>query len=251
MLSREPVVDVLVFSTLAALAAGLGALPFAADRAPRRAWIGLAYAAAGGLMLGSGHLLMAHGLTLSAVGTTVGVAVGVGYTWLIRVYAAVDRLPADPRGRAPRAPDYGYKLLLQNALHSAAEGVAIGTGMLLSLPLGAFLATVLALHNVAEGTALTALLRRNGIRLRDAAGLCVVTNVPQPLMALAVWALQPVLADALLPGAVGFAAGSLSFLVLTESLPASYRRAGKVSIAFAVSVLAAAVVLVEDLLAGL
>ena len=98
--------------------------------------------------------------------------------------------------------------------------------------------------NVGEGMALTAVLRQRGMTVGESAGLCVVTNVTQPLFAIVAFALSPALGH-FLPAALGFAAGSLVFLVLTELAPASYERASRTLVATLMSIAAAAVVFLE------
>ena len=239
----EPVLAVLLFSSLAALLAALGVLPFAAGRRPTAVWIAGAYALASGLMLGAGHLLMSRGLERGDVSVVAGAAAGVLYAWWIKRYTGAQVDDRRPEAAADAEP--GYRLLLENMLHAAAEGVAIGVAMVLEIRLGVFVALALAVHNIGESMALTDALRRRGVSLGEAAGLCVGTNVPQPLLALAVFALDPVLTG-LLPAALGFAAGALVFLVLTELLPASYERARGTMIALVVSTAAGAVILLED-----
>ncbi len=239
----EPVLAVLLFSSLAALLAVLGVLPFVSGRRPAAVWIAGAYALASGLMLGAGYLLMSRGLERGALSVVVGAAVGVLYAWWIKRYTGAHVY--DRRPEAAEDEGMAYKLLLENMLHAAAEGVAIGVAMVLEIKLGVFVALALAVHNIGESMALTDGLSRRGISVSEAAGLCVGTNVPQPLLALAVFALDPVLAG-LLPAALGFAAGALVFLVLTELLPASYERASGTVIALVVSATAGAVILLED-----
>lgn len=241
---NEPVLAVLLFSSLAALLAALGVVPFIGGRQPPAVWIAGAYALASGLMLGSGHLLMSRGLERGALAVVAGAAVGVLYAWWIKRYTGAHVV--DRRPETASDAGLGYKLLLESMLHAAAEGVAIGVAMVLDLGLGIFLALALAAHNIGEAMALTDTLRRRGISLGAAAGLCVGTNVPQPLLALAVFALEPVLGG-LLAAALGFAAGALAFLVLTELLPASYERGRGVVIALVLTVAAGAVLLLEDL----
>jgi zinc transporter ZupT len=157
---------------------------------------------------------------------------------------------------SPPSAELGFKVLLQYALHSAAEGLAIGIAMVLERRLGIFLALALAVHNVAESMALTEILRRRwpmgaaggggGMTVSEAAGLCVVAKSTQPVLALAAFALAPVMTG-LLPSALGFASGCLVFLVLTELLPASYRRASKLPVGVLVSVAAGALLLLEHL----
>lgn len=254
MVYGVPVLNVLLYSSVAAAFAGLGVIPFIGGRSPRRLWIGVAYAGAGGMMLGSAHLLMTEGVAKDAWFSTGGVAAGVIYSVLVRALAAIDELDEvdDSGGKASpvrRGPAYGYKIFMQGSLHSGAEGIAIGVAMLLNLRVGIFMALVFALHNIAEGMVLTDTLRTQGLTLRRCAALAVIAKLTQPLMALVVFALHPLL-EPLLPIALGFSAGALSFLVLTDLLPASYRRAGQMFIAVTVSVLAAAVVLLEELFLG-
>ncbi len=245
MTPAEPVLTVLLFGSLAAVLAALGALPFAGSRRPAAAWIGGANALASGLMLGAGHLLLGRGLEHAAFGTVAGAALGVLYAHTIKRCTGTHVV--DRRPEQATADGLGYKLLLESMLHSAAEGVAIGVAMVVEIRLGIFVALALAVHNIGEAMALTDTLRRRGISAGEAAGLCVGTNVPQPLLALAVFALAPVL-DIMLPAALGFAAGALTFLVLTELLPASYQRARGALVALVVSVAAGAVLLLEDFL---
>lgn len=237
----EPVLVVLFAGLAAALVSGLGALPFSTARSrPRLA--GGAEALASGLMMGAGYLLMSEALDRRELLAVLGAGLGVLYTYSVQSYAGTLELDHEPDGD----PAYGYKVLLQGTLHSASEGLAIGVAMVLDLRLGLLVAASLALHNVAEGVALSEVLRRQGTSMGEAAGLAIVTKTTQPLFALATFALAPVL-DQLLAGALGFAAGCLLFLVLTELLPSSYRRASTVAIASLVTLSAAAVVLLEDM----
>lgn len=242
--SSDLVLTVLLYSALAAGASALGALPFAFGDGPRQVWIGAAYALASGFMLGAGYLLMSQGLAREALFAVLGGGLGVAYTWWTQAYPGTDRLEVSPEGEVGR--DAGYKTILQSTLHAASEGVAIGVAMVVDVSLGIFMALALAVHNVGEGMALTAVLRQRGMTVGESAGLCVVTNVTQPLFAVVAFALSPALGH-FLPAALGFAAGALVFLVLTELAPASYERASRTLVATLMSISAAAVVFLEHL----
>ncbi len=238
----DPVLIVLFYGALAAAASALGALPFARGDGPRPWVVGAAYALASGFMLGAGYLLMSEGLSAEAIVAVLGGGLGVVYTWWTQKYPGTDRLETDPDQEIGR--DAGYKTMLQSTLHAAAEGLAIGVAMVVDLSFGIFMALALAVHNVGEAMALTAILRQRGMTVGESAGLCVVTNVTQPLFAIVAFALSPALGH-FLPAALGFAAGSLVFLVLTELAPASYERASRTLVATLMSIAAAAVVLLE------
>jgi zinc transporter ZupT len=248
----EPVLSVLLLSTLAAVFGALGALPFGLPRPPSSSVVGGAYALASGAMLGAGYLLLGRGLDRGTVGVVVGALLGVAYTHGIQSYSGLRDLEAGPGAPLEAEPvhgarvELGYKVLLQYALHSAAEGLAIGIAMVLDRRLGIFLALTLAVHNVAESMTLTEILRQRGVKVGEAAGLCVVAKITQPLLALAAFALAPVMTG-LLPGALGFASGCLVFLVLTELLPASYRRTATLPVGVLVSAAAGAMLLLAHI----
>ncbi|MEE9274599.1 MAG: ZIP family metal transporter [bacterium] len=240
---NDPVLTVLLFTSLAAAAAAAGAIPFALRTPVPMEWLGCAYALASGLMLGAGYLLMAEGLLRHPpLITTLGAGLGVAYTYWTHAYSGTEEIETLPGGEVEEAA--GYKLILLNTLHSASEGVAIGTAMVVSLRLGIFLALALAVHNAAEGMALTNVLRGRRMPLGASAVLCVVTNAPQVLLAVAAFAVVRA-AGGLLPWALGFSAGALVYLVLTELLPDSYRRAGRTCIAALVSLSAGLLVLLK------
>ena len=138
--------------------------------------------------------------------------------------------------REDTPPEYGYQVLLVNATHSAAEGVAIGAAMLVSLPFGIFVAIAIAAHNIPEAMVLTDIFAARGVRPLGGAALAVAANAPQVLFAVAVFAIG-VDVVALVPLMLGFSVGALIYLVMADLLPESYREAGHTSIAL-VTVLA-------------
>lgn len=239
---NEAVLSVLLFSTLAAVLAAFGTVPFSLRESVPLRWIGWAYALASGLMLGAGYIVMTEGLARATLPVILGGGLGVAYTYWTKAYSGTKELetaPGDGLG-----PDYGVKFILQNAMHSASEGVAIGVAMVVNLRLGVFVALSLAVHNIAEAMVLTDVLRRQKMTLGETAGMCIVANVPQILLAVVAFAVTPAIAG-FLPWVLGFAAGTLVYLVMTELLPSSYERAGHTGIAFLVSFATGGVVLLK------
>lgn len=241
----DPVVVVLFYASLAAAMAALGALPFRFGSGPPAAAVGGAEALAGGMMLGAGYLLMIEALEGDARLAVLGAGLGGLYNLAIQRSTGSDRL--ELATARPLDLEQAVRTILQSTMHAAAEGVAIGVAMVRDLRLGIFLALALGVHNIAEGMSLTAALRRRGTPIMASAGLCVVTNVAQPVLAVFAFAVLPAF-PALVTTAIGFAAGSLAYLVLTELVPASYRRASRTLVAIVLSATAALVVLLEGLL---
>lgn len=243
-MTAEPILSVLLFSAAAAAAAPLGVIPFAILGRVPIPWLGGAFSLASGLMLGVGYILMAQGLLgEGALAPILGAVVGVGYTWWTHRFSGNEDFdynsPPDEVGE--------YKALVLGGLHSASEGVAIGVAMTINLHLGAFTALALAIHNGAEGMAMTWLLNRRNVRLSHSAALCFFTNVPQILLAVATFSVVSA-APAALPWTIGFASGALVYLVLTELLPSSYENGRHTHVSLLVSFSAGGVVLLEGLL---
>jgi zinc transporter ZupT len=224
----DPTLTVLIYSSLAAGTAVLGAVPLALRPRLPPAWIGWSNAVAAGLMLGAAYALMVAGLGPAPARGATGAVLGIAF--VVVTHAAAGTEDLDLNRLHETAPAYGYQVLLVNTLHAACEGVAIGAAMAVSLPFGAFVALAIAVHNIPEATVLSAILAGRGVRLRDAAGLAVAANINQILLAIVTFAIVGA-APSLLPWALGFAVGALVYLVMAELLPESYRQAGRRSIA--------------------
>jgi hypothetical protein len=241
----NPTLTVLLFSTIAAAAAGLGALPLLPRGRLPRASLGWSNALAAGLMLGSAYVLTARDLRGPPAVAAAGAGLGIAFTWW--THAAFGARDLDLNRLQGTDPVYAYKIVLLHTLHSACEGVAIGVAMVLDLSFGIFMALAIAVHNVPEAAVLATVLHSRGQSLRRAAALAVLTNASQVLLSVAAFALVSA-APASLPWAVGFAAGALLLLVVVEPLPDAYRQAGPQSIALVASLALSLVVLLQGLL---
>lgn len=224
----DPTLTVLLYSSLAAGTAVFGAGPFVVREELPVARIGWANALAAGLMLGAAYALIAVGLGEQVSWGAVGAALGVGFVyWTHGVSGTRD---IDLNRLNDTGPEYGYQVLLVHSLHSASEGVAIGVAMVVDERFGILMALAIAVHNVPEATVLCAILTSRGVRVVDAAGLAVATNVSQILLAVVAFAVITA-APSVLSWALGFAVGALVYLVMAELLPESYEQAGSTTIA--------------------
>lgn len=193
-------------------------------------------------MLGAGYALTAD--LEESLWVAAGAALGVVFTHWTHAVSGTGSL--DLNRLDEQEPTYGYRIHLVATLHSAVEGVAIGSAMAADVRFGAFMALVIALHNVAEGTILVAVFHGQGVKLRHSAGLAMATNLSQVLLAVATFAVLEA-APAVLPWAAGFAMGGMVNLVLVELLPESYQQAGRSSIALVGALALATVLLVQGL----
>jgi ZIP family zinc transporter len=224
----NPTLTVLLYSSLAAAAGVLGAIPPRGRAGLPVSWIGWANALAAGLMLGAAFMLTQANAGQAAFPLAGGALLGIFFTHWTHAVTGTSELDLNRLDEVD--PTYGYRILLTGTLHSASEGVAIGAAMYIDIVFGISMAAAIAVHNVPEAAIQSAIMRSRGATPRDAAGLAVAVNVSQVLLAVVTFAVLSG-AAAGLPWATGFAVGALTNLVLVELLPESYRQAGSTSIA--------------------
>lgn len=239
-----PVLTVLGYATIAAGFASFGVIPLVGRQQASSILLGLANSLAAGLMLGAAYALMVIDPDGLAPATALAALLGIAYVML--THWAIGSAELDLNRLDEDDPTYGYKVLLVNTLHGAAEGVAIGVAMVVNIPFGTFVALSIGVHNIPEGTVLSAILASRGARIRDAAALAIAANIGQVLLAVATFAVVSA-APLVLPWAAGFAIGSLIYLVLAELLPEGYREVGHTSVALVAIVAMGMVVVLTGL----
>lgn len=112
----------------------------------------------------------------------------------------------------------GYLVLFAIALHNLPEGLAIGAGLESSPQLGLTLAIAIALHNIPEGIAIAGPMRAGGVGRGRIVLLTLAAGLMTPLGAI-VGQLVFFLSDALVGGALAFAAGCMMYIALDELVP--------------------------------
>ncbi|HEU0051899.1 MAG TPA: ZIP family metal transporter [Longimicrobium sp.] len=228
-------VSVFLYALLTAVATGVGALPllFVRNLSPR--WIGLAGAAAAGLMGGASLGLIHEGVGRGALRTALGVAVGIGSIALSRRWFA---------GREVRWGDLSgtdaRRVLMVVAImtaHSFSEGVGVGVSFGGGEALGVFITAAIAVHNIPEGLAISLAMVPRGTPVWKAALWSIFSSLPQPLMAVPAFLLVEAFAP-VLPVGLGFAAGAMGWMIFAELIPEALETAGRAAVA-ATAVLAA------------
>ncbi|MGE5242715.1 MAG: ZIP family metal transporter [Betaproteobacteria bacterium] len=202
-------------------ATGLGALPFAFLKETSARWQGFAAAGAGGMMLSASVFALAD--KALRAGNALEVIAGMLAGALF--FAVSAKLLAETgwciRGLSASDSRKSVLLITTMFVHSIPEGIAIGVGYATGeLRFGVLLATAIAVHNVPEGTAVSLPLRAKGASVNTCFWYSVLTSVPQPLLAVPAFLLIAVFRP-LLPASLGFAGGSMIFLVTSELIPDS------------------------------
>jgi zinc transporter ZupT len=215
------VARVFVYASITALATGLGALPFLLVRKITSIVVASSNAVACGLMLGASFGLLAEGTQHGSWQVFVGANAGVLFIFATSKWLEGHKVQfGSVQGLGARRM---LLIVIVMAVHSFAEGVAVGAAFAGSIALATFVTAAIAVHNIPEGLAISAVLRPRGASVAACAGWSIVSSLPQPLMAvpsfLFVEAFRPSL-----PYALGFAAGAMVLMVLLELLPEAYEQ---------------------------
>jgi zinc transporter ZupT len=222
---------VFLYALATALATGLGALPFLFVREVSERFVAYSHAVAAGLMLGASFGLVSEGTVHGRLQTLGGAVVGVVFIllaqrWLDR-YDEEELVFGAARGESAR------KMLLMMVVmtvHSFSEGVAVGVSFGGGVTLATVITVAIAVHNVPEGVAITAVLRPQGISVARCAGWSIVSSLPQPVMAVPAFLFVEAFRPAL-PWGLGFAAGAMIFMVLVELLPEAFEEGRRTPVA--------------------
>lgn len=241
----QAVLVVFAYGLVTALATGLGAVPFAFVNTVSPGAVAHANAVASGLMLGASFGLVAEGTGYGDWQTIVG-AVG-GVLFIVGTEAALQR----------REPGFGsvhgvgarrmLLMMIVMTVHSFAEGVAVGVSFGGGITLAVIITAAVAVHNIPEGLAISAVFRPQGVSVSACAGWSIVSSLPQPLMAVPAFLLVEKVQPAL-PFGIGFAAGAMVYMVFEELLPEAFQQARKGSVALVVTVALVAMLVFQTVL---
>ncbi len=242
-MALNPALLVFLYALATALATGLGAIPFIFVSRLSGAVVAYASAIASGLMLGASFGLVAEGTAYGGWQTIIGGGVGVGFILLTQqILQRYDVHFGVARGVGAR------KILLMLVVmtaHSFSEGVAVGVAFGGGMVLATAITVAIAVHNVPEGLAISAVLRSRGESVAVCAAWSVVSSLPQPVMAVPAFLFVDAFRVAL-PYGVGFAAGAMVFMVLVELLPEAFEEARRPIVALLVSATLVGMVLFQQ-----
>ena len=227
-----------VASLLAGVATFVGALPILAMGRPTEQQENLMLGFAAGIMLAASFFSLiipgieqaeAMGASKAAASGTMVAAVLIGGLCLAQLNAVVP--PLDKLGLGPRAiADARFRkvwlFVAAITLHNFPEGMAVGTSYGGGdMAAGTATAIGIGLQNLPEGFAVAGALAALGYSKRRSVLLALASGLVEPVGGLAGAALVSIAAP-LLPWALGFAAGAMIYVVLSEIVPDMQARIG-------------------------
>ena len=225
------VVLVFLYALATALATGLGALPFLFVSSVSDRVVAYSNAVAAGLMLGASFGLVSAGTQYGRIQTLGGSLLGVMFILITqRVLGEYDDdelVFQAVRGEGARRM---LIMVIVMTVHSFSEGVAVGVSFGGGLTLATLITVAIAVHNIPEGVAITAVMRPQGVSVPRCAGWSVLSSLPQPLMAVPAFLFVEAFRPAL-PWGLGFAAGAMVFMVLVELLPEAFHEGRRPAVA--------------------
>jgi ZIP family zinc transporter len=234
LISESPFLTGLGASVLAgAGATALGAAPIAFVSRLSDSFTNLLLSFAAGVMLAATmfSLLLpaldaagaSFGVRMGAVFVIASLAMGGVTLWLAHRYAPHEHFCKGCEGGEVRRFGRIWLFIIAITIHNFPEGLAVGVGAAsgdLATGLGVTLG--IGLQNMPEGLAVAAGLTALGYGRATAFGAAVLSGLVEPVGG-AIGAAAVALSSALLPWALGFAAGAMLFVISSEVIPETHR----------------------------
>jgi len=215
--------DILVLSTLAGLATGLGGLIVVIKR-PGKKVLGFLMGLAAGIMITLSFLqlmseaLKISGLLLAASGFVIGSLLMFFLDFVLpHKYFSVDEKGAID-GRLLKS---GVLIAMGISLHNFPEGIAVASGYSYLPRLGLVIAIAMAVHNIPEGIAISLPVHMGGASRFTAFRLALISGLVEPLGALVAALFLEYFHD-LVPFGLAFAGGVMIFVTLDELIPVAH-----------------------------
>ncbi len=187
---------------------------------------------AAGLMLTASYRLISEGLNYSLWRLLFGILAGLLMIYFSRKFISDNNSHSVGDLKGANA----FKAIIivgVMVVHSFAEGVGIGVSFGDSNKFGVFISAAIAIHNIPEGLAIGLVLVTRGISVWKSILWAIISSIPQPLIAvpsfLFVDSFKP-----FLPFGLGFAAGAMIWMVISELLFDACQNLKKEKVAFAV-----------------
>jgi len=217
-------INIVILSTLAGLATGLGGL-LAVIKRPGKKLFGFLTGFAAGVMI----VISFMGLVFEAwkdigyLKATAGFAAGAIVMFLLDVYIPHIHFSTKETGKVnKKLLKTGILIALGITLHNIPEGISVGAGYIHLPEFGVLIAIAIALHNIPEGIATALPIYMSGASRATAVNIAFFSGMVEPIGALfAGLFLTNYQSSASI--ALAFAAGVMVFITLDELIPSTIK----------------------------
>ena len=213
-------INILIFSLIAGLVTGLGAIISVLIKNPTNKIISLALGFASGIMIGVSLLsLIPHSISLGDIEfTAIGFIVGGIFMWFIDSF-----IPHFDKGKEKNNIylKMGYFIAVGIAIHNLPEGIAIGASSAVSEQLGIFTAGAIGIHNIAEGMAVALPLCLGKITKRKIIFITTMTGL-STFFGTIIGVLLVSISPLFIASSMAFAAGAMLYIASDELIPHSH-----------------------------
>jgi len=232
----DELASILVLSTLAGLATGIGGL-VAIFRRPGKGLLGFLLGFASGIMVVLAFLeLVSKAWLLSGpLVTTLGFATGALFMFLLDHFLPHKFFEAEGRGMeakwSHRRERFGlHENLFRSGvliatgifIHNVPEGMAVAAGYSHAPQFGTLVAIAVARHNMPEGIAVSVPAYASGASKLTALRLAFISGLAEPLGALLAALFLEAFRE-LVPLSLAFAGGVMTFITMDELVPIAHR----------------------------
>jgi zinc transporter, ZIP family len=218
--------EILLISTLAGLATGLGGLMVVCFGKPSVKVLSLILGIAAGIniVIATVELLPAaveHGnLSLMSAGFILGIFI---MSLIDRMIPSFSLLNGNNEADAARLIRTGILIVVALAVHNLPEGLAIGAGFEATRSLGAVIALAIGIHNIPEGMGAAAPLKLGGMSNKRIILITSMAGLATPLGTM-IGSFLIHLSAAFISISLAFGGGAIMYVVCKELIPESHKQ---------------------------
>lgn len=213
---------IIIGSMVGIVGTGLGGFLAILVVSPKSRFLGMLLGGTSGLMIAIVTFdLLPHAFEIGGLWTQIlGICLGIGIIFCIENMLPNDNNSYMKRKKRNNFFKTGILLGLGIAMHNLPEGLAIGSGFVVTKRMGLTMALVIALHNLPEGMAMATSLRLGGSSSIKVVLLTLLAGMPTGLGALLGYVLGNK-SEFLIALCLSLAGGTMLYITCGELIPSA------------------------------
>jgi ZIP family zinc transporter len=216
------VVSIVLLSTLAGLATGIGGLIVLVRKPGEKLFVFLIGLAAGLMIMLSFMELLFDSLRISGLfPAAVGFVAGTLVLFFLDFLLPHKHVVSEKGVIDAKMFRTGTLIAIGISLHNLPEGIAVASGYSFAPEIGVIIAIAIAIHNIPEGIAIALPIRMSGTSRWAAFRVALLSGLAEPVGAVIAAVFLTTLPE-LMPFALSFAAGVMVFITVDELIPIAH-----------------------------